>query len=74
MSGPWSNSRGDASRTHEKRTPKRLQRYLESEVGKRTLFRPSGKEPIHIKMPGRNDPCPCGSGKKFKKCCLRKAE
>lgn len=21
---------------------------------------------------GRNDPCPCGSGKKFKKCCLRK--
>ena len=22
---------------------------------------------------GRNDPCPCGSGKKFKKCCMRKA-
>lgn len=21
---------------------------------------------------GRNDPCPCGSGKKFKKCCLLK--
>ncbi|MFN2425804.1 MAG: SEC-C metal-binding domain-containing protein [Candidatus Binatia bacterium] len=20
---------------------------------------------------GRNDPCPCGSGKKFKKCCER---
>jgi Fe-S-cluster containining protein len=20
--------------------------------------------------PGRNDPCPCGSGKKFKKCCM----
>jgi SEC-C motif len=20
---------------------------------------------------GRNDPCPCGSGKKFKKCCMR---
>ena len=19
---------------------------------------------------GRNDPCPCGSGKKFKRCCL----
>lgn len=19
---------------------------------------------------GRNEPCPCGSGKKFKKCCL----
>jgi tetratricopeptide (TPR) repeat protein len=23
---------------------------------------------------GRNDPCPCGSGKKYKKCCLSKAE
>ncbi len=22
--------------------------------------------------PGRNDPCPCGSGKKYKKCCLAK--
>jgi preprotein translocase subunit SecA len=22
---------------------------------------------------GRNDPCPCGSGKKYKKCCLLKA-
>ncbi len=21
------------------------------------------------RVPGRNDPCPCGSGKKFKKCC-----
>lgn len=23
---------------------------------------------------GRNDPCPCGSGKKYKKCCLRKTD
>ena len=23
------------------------------------------------KSVGRNDPCPCGSGKKFKKCCLQ---
>ena len=22
------------------------------------------------KKVGRNDPCPCGSGKKYKKCCL----
>lgn len=26
------------------------------------------------KMPGRNDKCICGSGKKFKKCCLRRIE
>ncbi len=25
-------------------------------------------EPATVKV-GRNDPCPCGSGKKFKKCC-----
>ena len=24
------------------------------------------------KLPGRNDPCPCGSGKKAKRCCLDK--
>ncbi len=24
--------------------------------------------------PGRNDPCPCGSGKKYKHCCLRANE
>ena len=24
------------------------------------------------KEPGRNDPCPCGSGRKYKKCCFGK--
>jgi uncharacterized protein len=24
------------------------------------------------RKPGRNDPCPCGSGKKYKKCCMGK--
>jgi SEC-C motif-containing protein len=28
-----------------------------------TLFRDAARKP------GRNDPCPCGSGRKFKKCC-----
>jgi len=27
-------------------------------------------EPGRPGRPGRNDPCPCGSGKKFKRCCL----
>ncbi len=27
-------------------------------------------EPVRIdKKPGRNEPCPCGSGMKYKKCC-----
>ncbi len=25
--------------------------------------------PVHSDKVGRNDPCPCGSGKKYKKCC-----
>jgi hypothetical protein len=25
-----------------------------------------------VAKPGRNDPCPCGSGKKYKYCCLRR--
>ena len=32
------------------------------------------REPVRKlgKKVGRNDPCPCGSGKKFKACCMRK--
>jgi hypothetical protein len=31
-------------------------------------LRPLTSSPVHV---GRNDPCPCGSGKKFKHCCKR---
>ena len=35
-----------------------------------------GNEPYarEVSKLGRNDPCPCGSGKKYKKCCLGKVE
>lgn len=36
----------------------------ETEDGKGITVRREGKKV------GRNDPCPCGSGKKYKKCCL----
>ena len=30
----------------------------------------AASEPVRAdRKPGRNDPCPCGSGKKYKKCC-----
>ena len=39
-------------------------------------MRKKGKRVVALRKPakagikiGRNDPCPCGSGKKFKKCC-----
>jgi preprotein translocase subunit SecA len=32
------------------------------------------KKPVKVgEKIGRNDPCPCGSGKKYKKCCGRDA-
>jgi len=37
--------------------------YVEGEIQRPAPFR--REEP----KVGRNDPCPCGSGKKFKKCC-----
>lgn len=30
------------------------------------------QEPIRVEKIGRNEPCHCGSGKKYKKCCLKK--
>jgi preprotein translocase subunit SecA len=36
---------------------------------------PEPVEPIHVeKHPQRNDPCPCGSGKKYKHCCGKTAQ
>ena len=38
--------------------------YEEGSVTPQTMVRASPKV-------GRNDPCPCGSGKKYKQCCLK---
>jgi len=43
-----------------------------SKEGGRWYFedgRDAPQTPLRRETPGRNDPCPCGSGKKFKKCC-----
>jgi SEC-C motif-containing protein len=32
------------------------------------VMNPKG-QPVQVTKIGRNDPCPCGSGKKYKKCC-----
>jgi preprotein translocase subunit SecA len=40
----------------------------QTEAGKGVTVRRDGKKV------GRNDPCPCGSGKKYKKCCLPREE
>jgi len=37
----------------------------------KTKYDPEQNKPITKKKIGRNEPCPCGSGKKYKKCCGR---
>ncbi|MBC7333982.1 MAG: SEC-C domain-containing protein, partial [Actinobacteria bacterium] len=39
-----------------------------SQFGDRKQGKP---QPVRTKKIGRNEPCPCGSGKKYKKCCGR---
>lgn len=50
-------------------------RYNEVKSASKEIIKKFGsnekkEEPPNIKV-GRNDPCPCGSGKKYKKCCGR---
>lgn len=42
-----------------------------SEERRKELYKEQKKSGTIVKGPkiGRNDPCPCGSGKKYKKCC-----
>ena len=49
--------------------------YLDDPVAALAWTAEGAGEPVRnpFKDVGRNDPCPCGSGKKFKKCCLEAA-
>lgn len=48
-----------------------LYNYLRRELRKTEFPLLHDSALIPPKKPGRNDPCPCGSGKKYKKCCGR---
>ena len=48
-----------------------IQHEIDHLMGKTIHDREVKLEPTKVeKKVGRNDPCPCGSGKKYKKCCL----
>ncbi|MBT8043902.1 MAG: SEC-C domain-containing protein, partial [Verrucomicrobiae bacterium] len=38
--------------------------------GSLKLNLPKRKPSFNVESVGRNAPCPCGSGKKYKRCCL----
>lgn len=47
--------------------------YTEREGDVYDNYQPAfNQQPIISDKIGRNDPCPCGSGKKYKKCCMDK--
>jgi preprotein translocase subunit SecA len=52
-----------------------IEEIAEEQRSRKLVFNISGDEERHqepvksAKLAGRNDPCPCGSGKKYKKCC-----
>ena len=52
-----------------------IEEIAEEQRSRKLVFNISGDEERHqepaksAKVAGRNDPCPCGSGKKYKKCC-----
>ena len=61
------NARIYTGQEQEKEHEKQYRNVTASGPGDST---PSKKEPVKAEGKiGRNDPCPCGSGKKYKKCC-----
>ena len=44
-----------------------------AEAGRPPAPRKPGPQPVAIEKTGRNELCPCGSGLKFKRCCLNES-
>ncbi len=57
---PWQKSEDMDRLTADMKEPVPVQGVL-----------PQHRQITHSKKIGRNEPCPCGSGRKYKKCCLR---
>ncbi len=61
----------------EQPQPQRKMLYVHTDSNSSTTTTSAAqkqKKPVRAKKtPGRNDPCPCGSGKKYKNCCGKNA-
>ncbi|MBG89716.1 MAG: hypothetical protein CMO80_22845 [Verrucomicrobiales bacterium] len=61
------------ARLHRLRRPslfRTLQQETQVGKGRRVVY---GEKELHEKI-GRNDLCPCGSGRRFKRCCMGSGE
>ena len=55
----------DVERINRRERKQRLQLSRGSDIPQQTTVKRQGRKV------GRNEPCPCGSGKKYKQCCGR---
>jgi len=46
-----------------------MKQQMESKQKNFSTNKKTDQIPVNKKKPARNDPCPCGSGKKYKHCC-----
>lgn len=67
--GPWKEYYQELTDLFEERIPNQELDDIKSFLSSSTQDIVPTK---HIQKVGRNEPCPCGSGKKYKKCCLKK--
>ena len=79
----WKFQVQDEPESQRRKTPTRQMRTVhenavnlgfaaaeESDIQKASRERSQKQQPVRVAQKvGRNDPCPCGSGKKYKKCC-----
>ncbi len=70
MASDWKKEQRETAEKHRaEQANNNQQQFIENEQGKQqTPIQTTGSSSDEI---GRNDPCPCGSGKKYKKCCGR---
>jgi len=72
MARDWLGDRFDKKKKDKKFEDLALKGKTADEIeAEKKLIKETKKvDPLQAKTePGRNDPCPCGSGKKYKKCC-----
>ena len=63
------NMNVDAFRAMIERVNRQRQEYIASQDGAKNAQSQAKQPAKSEKIVGRNDPCPCGSGKKYKNCC-----
>ncbi|RUO71642.1 SEC-C metal-binding domain-containing protein [Idiomarina ramblicola] len=77
---PWGRSEdvivfdtpGKVTTQDKERAQEIMKQFSILNTNKKTLHQPLSKNGRKTKKVGRNEKCPCGSGLKFKKCCLTK--